>query len=64
MRKQALLFVNKKKQKNFFLSLLSALALADRHPTGSKGEKFFASFFQKRRRLLALEPRLPPAGIA
>jgi hypothetical protein len=41
---QALLFVNKKKQKNF--DLLKHLALADTNP--AKKQKFFASFFQKR----------------
>jgi hypothetical protein len=43
MRKAGLLFVNKKKQKNF-LPLVSVFELY----TEPKGMKFFGSFFQKR----------------
>jgi hypothetical protein len=41
--RKGLLFVNKKKQKNFIRWHPSFLG-----KTGAKGEKFFGSFFQKR----------------
>jgi hypothetical protein len=46
--RQGLLFVNKKKQKNFLF-----LGVPDRGP-GLQWMKFFARFFSKKRRLLAL----------
>jgi hypothetical protein len=42
-RKQGLLFVNKKKQKNFL-----SLGVQDQRP-GLQGMKFFARFFSKKR---------------
>jgi hypothetical protein len=45
MRKQALLFVHKKKQKNF---ALLGHGHCRRHRTWPSVQKFFGSFFQKR----------------
>jgi hypothetical protein len=48
--KKALLFVNKKKQKNF-----ANLYRAGGNATGLKSKKFFGSFFQKRTAFFLLE---------
>jgi hypothetical protein len=45
--KEGLLFVNKKKQKNFYTSG-QRLMRFQRHTQPPEGQKFFGSFFQKR----------------
>jgi hypothetical protein len=52
LRKKALLFLKKKKQKDFLCRALGAVA-ASAHAQESK--KFFGSFFQKRTACLKLE---------
>jgi hypothetical protein len=42
--RESLLFLKKKKQKNFY-----SFGTGSLHRTASYGKKFFASFFQKRR---------------
>jgi len=53
-RRKSLLFVNKKKQKNFVNLGFADLSMVGFDPFG---QKFFASFFQKRCFLSRLEPR-------
>jgi hypothetical protein len=53
-RKEALLFVNKKKQKNFKCRVMGRGANSAHGP---KDQKFFGSFFKKNILTFALSPR-------
>jgi hypothetical protein len=55
-RKKAVLFFEKKNQKNFCPSRVSAPRHPRRHPTNPGGEKFFLLLFFQKRKTLAFLP--------